>query len=96
MEQFPRHVLIDWARNEPQIRALFVFGNRAKGRATVSSDLDLAVELVAPDDEQLLTFLDQRERWRADLQRVTGMRIKNLELRGESATAGSGVEVYRR
>ena len=96
MEQFPRHVLVDWARSEPQIRALFVFGSRAKGRATVSSDLDLAVELTVPEDERLLTFLDNRQRWRADLQRVTGMRVKNLELRGASPAAGSGIEVYRR
>lgn len=96
MEQFPRHVLVAWARNEPQIRALFVFGSRAEGRATVSSDLDLAVELTVPEDEQLLTFLDNRQRWRADLQRVTGMRVKDLELRGASFTAGGGIEVYRR
>lgn len=89
-------MLVAWARNEPQIRALFVFGSRAEGRATVSSDLDLAVELTVPEDEQLLTFLDNRQRWRADLQRVTGMRVKDLELRGASFTAGGGIEVYRR
>lgn len=82
MEQFPGHVLVGWAHSEPQIRILFVFGNRATGRATVSSDLDLAVELMAPENEQLLIFLDNRERWCADLQRVTGMRVKNPELRG--------------
>lgn len=96
MEQFPRHALVAWARNEPQIGALFVFGSRAEGRATVSSPLDLAVELTVPDDEQLLTFLDNRQRWRADLQRVTGMRVIDLELRGASAAAGWGVEIYRR
>jgi predicted nucleotidyltransferase len=96
MEQFPRHVLVDWARNEPQIRALFVFGSRAMGRATASSNIDLAVELSVPEDEQLVTFLNNRQRWRADLQRVTGMRVKNLVLRGESTAASSGIEVYRR
>jgi predicted nucleotidyltransferase len=72
MEQFPREVLVDWAARTPEVMALHVFGSRARGTALCYSDLDLAIELIAKEDEQMLVFVDRRQRWIDELSELTG------------------------
>jgi predicted nucleotidyltransferase len=94
MEQYPRLLLAAWARRQPEIRALYVFGSRAMKIATPRSDLDLAVKLVASQDDRMLVFLEHRSRWRRDLSRITGLVVTDLELYGLSTSSHGTVEVF--
>ena len=59
-----------WAASKPQISKLWIFGSRAAGTATESSDIDIAVEMVhAPDWDVTLTGIWCRfsRRWECEL-----------------------------
>jgi predicted nucleotidyltransferase len=96
MDQFPRTLLATWAGQQPEIRALHVFGSRAKGTASRFSDLDIALEIDGPAEECLLVFLDNREQWRGELSVLTGIPVKDLELCGASSAVRECVQVFRR
>ncbi|MFO1535954.1 MAG: nucleotidyltransferase family protein [Thermoplasmatota archaeon] len=71
-----------------RLRRLVAFGSRARGDASPTSDLDLAVE-AAPRADPLAVLAAE-----ADLEQVTGLRVNLAELpnpRLEEAIAREGV-----
>jgi predicted nucleotidyltransferase len=96
MEQFPREVLCDWAGATPEIVALYVCGNRARGAARPDSGLDLAVEVKGGSFGPLLTFVLSRVRWIEELRSLTGISVKDFELIDVSKSVKDPVEIFRR
>ena len=94
MEQFPREALCDWAGTTPDIVALYVCGNQARG--TVSSDLDLAVEVEGGSFGPVVKFVLSRVRWIEELRTMTGIPVKDLELIEVSKSVKDPIEIYRR
>lgn len=60
MDQFPRQLLVGWARRKSSLLALCAFGSRTRGTASETSDLDLAVEIDGNSDSALLHFVANR------------------------------------
>ena len=68
--------LVSWARAQPEILAVYLYGSQAEGRASALSDVDVAVLARADLSRQDLWRLDDRcaARW---LERVD-IRVLNL------------------
>ena len=60
----------DWAQNDPYVRDVRVFGSRAKGRARINSDLDIAI--TATDGNYNRFDLE----WKNALSEVTGLNVR--------------------
>lgn len=60
--------IAEWAKNDPLIQSVYVYGSYAKGVARPDSDLDVAVKLSSPDDVVYADFIFEAERWKAELQ----------------------------
>lgn len=71
-----RNDLIAWAKTQPEIMALYLYGSQAEGRANALSDLDVAV-LVRPEipKAQLWRLED---RWAAQWPESVDLRLLNL------------------
>lgn len=65
-----KKVLREWARNNPCIRRMYIFGSRAMGDERGDSDLDVAVEISPlPDDSNAsATWMFENETWVNELQ----------------------------
>lgn len=96
MEQFPNGLLVSWAQRQPHIHALHLVEDRGAETAPEKTDLDIALELTVPPDDQVLVFLSNRERWRRELRSLTGMIITELALFGPSWSVWRSTELYRR
>lgn len=95
--------LLRWAECNPMIRALAVFGSRAKGTARAESDLDIAVivdyENIILDPanargEKLAEWLKRRPIWLSELKTVLcfdRVHLEELESECESPTVWHGV-----
>lgn len=59
----------DWAQNDPYVQEVRVFGSRAKGRARIDSDLDIAI--TATDGNYARFDVE----WKNVLSEVTGLKI---------------------
>jgi predicted nucleotidyltransferase len=70
--QFPdhwRHAIVVWARSEPLIAAVYLFGSRAKGCARIDSDIDLAYQTHPDGSETSYTVaFFNGDVWRRQLQ----------------------------
>jgi predicted nucleotidyltransferase len=65
-----------WARGEPLIRKVIVFGSRLRQTNRSDSDLDLAVSIAAPGaDEVLLNWMDHQARWEQELTARLSMTV---------------------
>lgn len=73
--------LIEWARSEPIIERVHVFGSRVRGEHRPDSDIDVVVELdleAAPGADfsgGFATFSFQSERWNAQLAELLPMSV---------------------
>ena len=76
--------LILWARSQPNVRRLIVFGSFAKGTAAPDSDLDVAVELDGDEGEALADFIFEEVAWKRQLSKLLGCEF-DLHLGGEAA-----------
>ena len=73
----PREALRTWAASKPTIKALYVFGSYARGKAHQDSDLDLAFEF-ADVDEADAELICKAAAWKAELSLLTGITVKDL------------------
>jgi predicted nucleotidyltransferase len=48
--------IVQWARADSRVAAVFLFGSRAKGTHRPDSDLDLAVVLTGDEDDSALGY----------------------------------------
>jgi predicted nucleotidyltransferase len=78
--------------------AVYVFGSRARGTARADSDLDLAFELDETREtaSDLAALVVNRPRWQEQLTKVTGLVVRDLQLRSDPVVGNEVVEVYRR
>ena len=69
-----KEVLVRWARGQPVVKRLRIFGSRARGDHRPNSDLDIAVELDAESirgtDESggLTTWISENRKWKQELE----------------------------
>ena|SRR5258708_40064880 len=105
MEGLPdvmRATLVAWAQRERIVRRAYVFGSRAKGTATPTSDLDLALILDEPHGNALSELIVRRSSWKTELTRALGVPVKDIHLADDPediayrAVREHGVLVYER
>jgi predicted nucleotidyltransferase len=90
-----REALCAWAQRTRPVAALYVFGSYARGEATETSDLDIALEL-APDDREADSELIERAwAWKSELTAETGIRVRDIYLASAPCTADK-VLIFRR
>lgn len=77
-------VLKAWAHTNRCIRRVWIFGSRARGEATQTSDLDVAVEIdaVGRDESAQLSWMDLSPDWRSELATKLSVRVQ-LEWAGD-------------
>lgn len=92
-----RAKLASWAVGKPTVKELRVFGSYATGCAKSTSDLDIALDFNVPREDRIREFMDNRQSWRRELTKLTGIEVKDLELvDATSVRGGPSVEIYRR
>ena len=77
------------------IRALYIFGSRARGDNRPDSDLDLAFDLEEHYGNQLSELVSNADAWRGELARLTGLLIEDLVL-STDPEASERVLIFRR
>jgi predicted nucleotidyltransferase len=95
MRSIPREVLARWAAAHPTVRTLYVFGSYARGDAYAESDLDLAFDFT-DSTEALSELIENAAPWKAELTRLTGIKVKDLYLSTDPPAQGPKLEVFRR
>jgi hypothetical protein len=90
-------IIITWAKRTPQVRAVFVTGNRASGTARPETDVYLALSMIGPEPiSRFATFISHHRAWRAELEAALGLQV-NLERARRDAIPEVGyVELWRR
>ena len=88
--------LADWAETKPTIKALYVFGSRAKGSAGPDSDLDLAFDFVDGVDNELAELIENAADWKAEVTKLTGIQVNDVYLSGDPIVGPKRVLVFRR
>ncbi len=71
-----RNDLIAWAKTQPEIMALYLYGSQAEGRANALSDLDVAVLVRLEIPKAQLWRLE--DRWAAQWPEYVDLRLLNL------------------
>ena len=68
---------MDWAQKNDAIRELWLFGNRAKGVASASSDVDIGLVLMPAKGKHdwALGNYALGSHWRADLEAIVGCHV---------------------
>ncbi|MGE7063536.1 nucleotidyltransferase family protein [Agrobacterium tumefaciens] len=92
-----------WARHQPLISEVYLFGSRAKGKATEASDTDIALRFTVDNSAVTGVFRLNGERWQNELASLTGLDISLSHLAGkditpkhEQAVADHGVKLFSR
>ncbi len=67
--------LSQWAKTEPLVKTVYIFGSFAKGTADTNSDLDVAVELTISGDDALATWISNRATWTRNLEGILGCTV---------------------
>jgi len=67
----------EWAKGEPLIERVWLFGSRIRGDFNSDSDLDIGVEhgTSGGDGDPMATEAFERPRWRRDVQEVVSLPI---------------------
>lgn len=90
-----------WAASEVLIRAVYVFGSRARGDSSPTSDLDIAIEIKCAPEHVDLWFGMNGPFWQDDLRRRIPLEVNLHHLNGDAtpkhsgAVARDGIEIYR-
>ena len=64
--------IVEWGRKRESVKRIWLFGSRAKGISTQTSDLDIAVELNPDDGECLAEWVLNAKKWKQEIQEVVG------------------------
>jgi predicted nucleotidyltransferase len=91
-----RSTLATWAQSSPTIKALYVFGSRAKGAARRDSDLDLAFDFVDAVDNDLAELIENASRWKVELSELAGIPVKDVYLGSDEVVGSERVTVFCR
>ena len=94
--------IAQWASSQKAVKALYVFGSRAKGSHSRQSDLDAAVRLDMDQAASLEAFDVFSVYWTMELEALTGLNVDLCLLAGndtpinERAVADHGFLIYGR
>ncbi len=75
-----------WARNEPLIKEVYLFGSRAKGTAKQESDVDIAIRFTLPNALVSAAFSQIGPVWQSVLIQMTGLSVGLAHLAGDEIT----------
>lgn len=80
--------LRQWAIAHERIKRLWVYGSRLRGTQRGDSDLDVAIEIEPPlqDDENDVFDKVTRQRWQSDIQQLFGGVVVQLQWYGGEST----------
>jgi predicted nucleotidyltransferase len=95
MFEIPHQVLAKWAAGKPTIKALYAFGSYARGEAGPDSDLDLAFDFIDVDDP-LSELIEKAAAWKAELNRLTGIVVKDVRLSTDVVAQGPKLLIFSR
>lgn len=90
-----------WASTEALIRAVHIFGSRARGDSRPDSDLDVALEFKCAPEHVDQWFHSNGRFWQDDLRERVPLPVNLHHLNGDKtkihtdAVAKDGVEIYR-
>jgi len=90
-----KNILIDWVKNKPFIRKVYIYGSRAREDFREDSDLDIALEFdpVDGDENCLTTWCGEAEIWHEELQPHFPFKLQLEYYEGDQTpTVKSGVE----
>jgi predicted nucleotidyltransferase len=70
-----RETIMGWAERTPEVGAVILFGSRAKNKAKLYSDVDLAVVMTeGPDrDQRADNYLRNWKAWNSELTAALGL-----------------------
>ncbi len=96
-----RRAIRTWARHEPLVKEVWLFGSRAKGNARDDSDVDVAIRFNADDRDVVALFSNHGRQWQDKLCAETRMRVALAHLAGdeispthEAAIRDHGIRLY--
>jgi predicted nucleotidyltransferase len=75
-----RNGINKWARKNPMIKTVWLFGSYARGEAKPGSDIDLTVDLTDDTPQKLYEIMDNREIWSDEIGSI--LNFKNIHLGG--------------
>jgi predicted nucleotidyltransferase len=72
-----KDALVGWAKANPRVRRVWVFGSDAKRNARADTDIDIAIEMEpVPDSEETLSYwIAHAEEWQAQLEERLGANV---------------------
>lgn len=97
-----RRAIVAVVQSEPSIAEVWLFGSRARGEQRPDSDLDLAIVVSAPDEDEVTEWAFNAQRWRRRLSAALPWVAVDLQHWSPSATIiGPAVQregklIYRR
>jgi predicted nucleotidyltransferase len=95
-------ILVEWARKNPLIKRIYLYGSRTTDTHKGNSDLDVAVEIYRSNNDSnvLATWLHNKDGWTNELQSLLPYKL-HLEWFGgeetptiEKALRGGGRLIY--
>jgi predicted nucleotidyltransferase len=69
----------NWASTVDFRVRIYFYGSRLKGKSTIESDLDLALEFLEGWVNRTLTWMDFHDQWESELSKRTNLKV-HLEL----------------
>jgi hypothetical protein len=99
------NAIIAWAKKTPEVEAVILYGSRHLGTAKPDSNVNFALVLRKEGysgKQRTDNYLQNYERWEADLQSAVGLRMHVLSLDPplgsavQSYVAKGGTELWRR
>lgn len=84
----------EWARSQPYVVRVWLYGSRIKGTHDEGSDLDVAVEHEAEpgDDSAYASGISQRKKWQKEIQQATELCMDvQCYVPGKSEVVASGL-----
>ena len=89
-------IIIAWAKNTPDVQAVFLHGPSFEATARPVSGLDLVLLIKGEDPFwRLATFLSHRRNWRAELEKDLAVAVQLERARADVTDTGY-VELWRR
>jgi predicted nucleotidyltransferase len=72
-----KDALVRWAKANPRVRRVWVFGSDAKRNARADTDIDIAIEMEpVPDSEETLSYwIAHAEEWQTQLEERLGTNV---------------------
>jgi uncharacterized protein len=67
--------IVEWAGNHPAIKRVYLYGSRARGDHHADSDIDLGIQIEAPDKDEAYSIWFW---WREDYQKAPDLHLEHM------------------